>query len=118
MSGASRSVQVWAIYTFVVGTGLLLIPNVVLGVLQIEETNEIWIRVLGAVAVPLSLYYWYMARENSRTLFQVTVFGRGLGVVAFAVLALTGGPWQLFLFAGAEAVGVIWTYLTIRPSTA
>ena len=43
MSSASRSLQVWEVYTLVVGTALLLIPNTLLGFFQIEEPTEVGI---------------------------------------------------------------------------
>lgn len=116
MSSAARSMQVWAIYTTVIGLALLLVPNTVLGVFQIEETTEVWVRVVGAVALSLSVVYWYIVSEGSRRMFQATVYDRVLFVGIAVVLAFTTGPWQLILFAIVDAAGALWTHLANRQT--
>jgi len=116
MSSAARSMQVWVIYTTVVGATLLLSPNTLLGVFQIEETTEVWVRVLGSVVLVLTVLYWYIMQENSRRMYQATVYGRGLFVVVGSVLAFTTGPWQLLLFAGVDAAGALWTHIANRET--
>lgn len=117
MSAATRSIQVWAIYTLVVGAALLLIPNTFLGLFQIDETNEVWVRVIGVVVLVLTIYYAFMVRVQSRTMFQATVYGRGFSTVLLVILAFTAGPWQLALFAVLDAAGATWTHLTNRTNT-
>jgi len=116
MSGATRSMQVWVIYTTVVGAALLLVPNTLLGVFQIEETSEVWVRVVGSVVLVLTVLYWYIIQENSRSMYQATVYARGLFVVVGAVLAFTTGPWQLVLFAAVDAAGAAWTHMANREA--
>lgn len=116
MSAAARSMQVWAIYTTVVGLALLLVPNILLGVFQIEETTEVWVRVLGGVVLVLTVLYWYIVSEGSRRMFQATVYARGLFAVVATVLAFTTGPWQLVLFAIVDAVGALWTHMANRQT--
>lgn len=113
MSAATRSIQVWAIYTLVVGAALLLIPNTFLGLFQIEETNEVWVRVIGVVVLVLTIYYAFMVRVQSRDMFQATIYGRGFSAVLLVVLAFVVGLWQLALFAVLDAAGATWTHLTI-----
>ncbi len=116
MSAAARSMQVWAIYATVVGLALLLVPNTLLGVFQIEETTEVWVRVLGGVVLALTVLYWYIVSEGSRRMFQATVYDRGLFAVIAAVLAFTTGPWQLVLFAIVDAAGALWTHMANRQT--
>jgi hypothetical protein len=49
---------VWTGYVLVVGAGFLLIPNVILSVVQIEETDEVWIRILGLLLIGYGGFYW------------------------------------------------------------
>ena len=114
MSSAVLSMQVWVLYTTLVGAALLLIPNTILGVFQIEETSEVWVRVAGSLVLVLAVLYWYIIQENSRRMYQATVYGRGLFVVAASVLAIASGPLQLLLFAGVDAAGAFWTHIANR----
>ena len=111
----ARSLQVWVIYTTVVGALLLFIPNVLLGLFQIEETTEVWVRVLGLIVLVLTVMYAYTLRVRQRTMYQGTVYARWLAVVGLTVLAFTSGPWQLVLFAVVDLAGSIWTHLANQP---
>ena len=116
VSAVARSVAVWAGYAFGVGLLLLVVPNFLLGLFRIEETNESWVRVLGAVVLLLAFYYLVMALNGANTMFRATVYGRGLVGLALAVLAMSTGPWQLVLFAAADAAGAAWTQLSLHKS--
>lgn len=61
-AASQRSLAVWAIYTLVVGVALLVVPNALLGVFHIQETDESWVRVVGVVVLVLSIYYTSMGR--------------------------------------------------------
>lgn len=118
MTGAARSIQVWSVYVLIVGTALAVVPNLVLSSLGVAETDEVWIRVLGVVVVLLALYYWDAARYETRNLFVASVLGRAFVVASLVVLWLTGAPWQVLLFAAADAAGALWTFATLRADTA
>jgi len=114
MSKAARSIQVWSIYVLIVGAGLAVIPNLILSTLDVAETDEVWIRVLGVVVVVLALYYWDAARHETRNLFVASVLGRLFVVASLIVFWLTGESWQLLLFAAVEAAGALWTFSALR----
>ena len=65
MSAPARSLAVWSVYALSVGLLLLVVPNFLLGLFQIEETSESWVRVLGSTVILLAIYYVYIVRENS-----------------------------------------------------
>jgi len=109
--------QVWLVYSLAVGAALLLVPNTLLGLFQVEEATEVWVRVAGALVLVLSIMYWFIIQEQSRPMFQATVYGRGFMAVVLAVLAFTAGPWQLVLFAAGDAVGALWTHLANRETS-
>lgn len=110
MSGTTRSRHVWMVYTLLVGALLLLFPNTLLGIFQIEETSEVWVRVVGNLVLVLTVMYWCVAKEGSRAMFQASVYGRGLSAVVLTGLAFTAGPWQLVLFGIMDAAGAAWTH--------
>ena len=47
MSRAARSVFVFAIYLFVLGLWLLLVPNTLLRLFGMPDAQDVWIRVVG-----------------------------------------------------------------------
>lgn len=53
---------VWTGYVLLLGAGLLLIPNMILSVFQIEETEEVWIRIVGLLLLGYGAYYWTAVR--------------------------------------------------------
>jgi len=97
-----------------IGALLSLAPNPMLSTLGMEETQEVWIRVLGLVVVLLALYYWDAARNEARHHFVATVLGRGFVAAGFVVLVITGEPWQLLIFAGIDLAGALWTLGALR----
>ena len=118
MSPGARSLAVWTGYVVLLGAALLLIPNVVLSVFQIEETDEVWIRVVGMLLIALGPYYWTAVRAEFGPMIEASVWVRWGIVVALVVLAFTTGPWQLVLFAAVDLLGGLWTYIAFRKAPA
>lgn len=118
MTAAARSIQVWSIYVLILGTGVAVVPNLILSTLDVPETEEVWIRVLGMLLVVLALYYWDAARYETRNLFVASVLGRAFVAASLVVLWLTGAPWQLLLFAAVDAAGAVWTFSALRADAA
>ena len=114
MSDARQSLVVWSIYVYVLGAVLLIIPNVLLSLFGIAETDEVWIRVVGMTVVIFGILYTGAVRTDADEMYQASVVGRGFAVVVLVVLALTTGPWQLVLFAALDAAGAGWTWLGLR----
>ena len=114
MSRSALSIAIWTGYVVVLGTILLVIPNVLLSVFGVEETSEVWIRVLGAVLVGLALYYWTIAIQEIWPMMITSVMVRGGIGIVLVILAFTSGPWQLVLFAAVDMAGGLWTFLAMR----
>ena len=118
MSRGARSLVVWTGYVGVLGMVLLLVPNWFLSIFRIEETDEVWIRILGVLLVTLGVYYWTAARAELGPLMTASAWARWGIVIALVVLAVTVGPWQLVLFASVDLLGGLWTYLAVRADRA
>ena len=73
MRSASVSIKVFGAYVILTGITLLLAPNLLLSVLGFASTNEIWVRVLGAVAMVLGYYYWACGSAEAKAFFQCNV---------------------------------------------
>jgi hypothetical protein len=115
MSKAAVSVFAFAIYLFVLGPVLVVVPNALLTVFGIPETGEVWIRVVGMLVVFLGLYYVVGARNELVPFMRATVYGR-FGVLTFfiAFVALGLAPPILVLFGVIDAAGAVWTASAIR----
>ena len=114
MSASARSVFVWSIYLLVLGTLLLVAPNLLLRSLGLPETNEIWIRVVGILGVILALYFYDASVNEARTFFVASVLARLFSAAAFFAFRITGEPWQLLVFGFLDALGAAWTYTALR----
>lgn len=114
MRNARQSLTVWAIYVYVLGAALLVIPNVILGLFGIAETDEVWIRVVGMLVIIFGILYSGALREETREMYLASVIARTFAAIVLVALAFTVGPWQLVLFAALDAAGAAWTRLGLR----
>jgi hypothetical protein len=112
MHPASNSIKYFGLYVIVTGVGLLLVPGLVLSPLGIAAPTEIWIRVVGTLAIPLGYYYWVCGSANVVEFFRASIRGRLL----FAATIVLSAPIQMLLFAGIDLAGAAWTYQGLRKS--
>lgn len=117
MFSVTRSMQVWTGYVLFLGVGLLLIPNVILSVFQIAETDEAWIRIVGLLLIGYGAYYWTAVQAEFTQMHRMSVWVRWGIVAGLVVLAFTVGPWQLVLFAFVDLLGGLWTFLALRTES-
>lgn len=118
MSSATRSMAVWTGYVLLLGGGLLLIPNVILSVFQIDDTDEAWIRIVGLLLIGYGAFYWTAVRVEFTGLYRMSVWARWGIAAGLIVLAFTVGPWQLVLFASADLLGGLWTHIALKADSA
>jgi len=109
------SLTVYAIYLGISGAGMALIPNVLLHVLGLPPTGEVWIRLYGALAFALAVKGYDGARRNSTPSMQFDVYTR-TGVATFIVVLVIIGlaPPILLIFALIDYASAAWTQLTLR----
>jgi hypothetical protein len=114
MSQSAVSMLVFGLYMLVQGALLLIVPNVLLSVLQLPPTNEIWIRATGYALMALGFYYTQAARHNIRAFFYWTIPVRITQFFVFLSFVLLGlvGP-ILLLTAGLELLAGLWTWTTL-----
>ena len=119
MSRSAFSLKIFAGYLLGLGVLLVVAPNLLLTTFGFPATSEVWIRVLGFVVVNLSVYYWYAAKSESKPLFLATVYTRIFILVAFGALTVFGlAKPMLVLFGAVDAIGGLWTYLSLRRDEA
>ena len=119
MTAAARSILVYAIYTFGLGATLLLVPNIPLPIFGLPQATEVWIRVAGMTVLFLSIFYFIAARNEYRQIFVASVPIRFAVVGFFAAFAIAGfTPWNILLFTPFDVLFAIWTWLSLRKTSA
>lgn len=98
------------------GVGLVLMPAQLTGLVGIEEPMEVWIRAGGVPLAGLGFYYLNAAIRGDRAFYRTSIPARLMMAAGAAYLAIIAGPWQLWLFAVACAVGATWTFVALRNS--
>ena len=104
-----------AIYVVLAGLSLIFIPNVLLGIFDLEPAREIWIRIMGLLVLILSIYYVQMAKYGNDKVVVATVWGRlafCVGLVVFVLLGLVKPV--LIGFAFAETALAFWTLREVK----
>ncbi|MFP5392536.1 MAG: hypothetical protein ACLGI6_13490 [Gammaproteobacteria bacterium] len=113
MSKSETSAKVFAAYLYVLGTVLVFAPNLLLTILGVATTSEVWIRVLGLLVFNLGVYVWVAARH--RPFLEASVYTRLLvfaGLASFALLGMASPI--LALFGVVDLLGGLWTWLALR----
>ncbi|MBK7432974.1 MAG: hypothetical protein IPI66_03120 [Chitinophagaceae bacterium] len=115
MTAAAKSVYYFGFYLYVVGLTLIIIPNVLLKTFQLPETNEVWIRVTGVLALAIGYYYHRMGAANYAKFYVYTVHMRVLVCCAFIAFVLLKyiSP-SIIGFGAADLAGAIWTWMALK----
>lgn len=118
MSKSAQSVLVFSIYLLVMGSILVAIPNLLLSVLRIPETTEVWVRVVGMLVLILGFYYNIAARNELTPFIRATVHGRLSVLVFFIAFVLLGfAPPILLVFGVVDALAATWTAMALRTES-
>lgn len=119
MSKAAFSSKVFALYLFVIGPVLVLAPNILLGLFGIAPTSEVWIRVIGIIAVNLGVYSWVAAKHENKAFLAASVYTRSSIFVAFTAFAVLGmaSP-MIILFGAIDLAGALWTHFALQADRA
>jgi hypothetical protein len=119
MNRSARSLFVFAIYLLLLGTMLVLAPNVLLALFQVPATDEVWVRVLGVLVIFLGIYDLVAARHGLVVLIAWTVPLRLSVIVFFAVFVFAGlAPPVLLLFGVVDFIAAVWTWHHLRSELA
>lgn len=118
MNSVALSLLVFGIYCIVNGLGFVFAPNFFLGMLGQPEATEPYIRIAGSLLIAIGYYYIQVARKDLRTFYMWTVQARAVVLLLFILFVLLNwAPPILYVFAGIELIGVIWTYLAFRATS-
>jgi hypothetical protein len=119
MGSAALSIKVFGVYAILTGLNLMIAPNLLLSTFGIPTTNEVWLRVVGVLALVIGYYYWACGVANAQAFLKATLFGRTLGFVLPVVLIFAASaPWQLALFGLVDLAGAAWTAAAMKAERA
>jgi hypothetical protein len=115
MTAAAKSVHYFGFYLLGLSVVLLVAPNFLLSTFQMPTTDEVWIRVVGALVAAIGTYYVRMAPTNNVQFLSLTVVVRISILVWFVLFVLAGwAPATLILFGLGDAAGAAWTYFALK----
>ena len=115
MSPAAKSVFVFGIYLSILGIILVAVPNVMLSLFGLPETEEVWIRVVGVLVLVIAVFDIQLARKEVREFFWIGVYARCSVIVFFTAFVLAGYVQPvLILFGVIDLLGALWTWRELR----
>lgn len=102
---------------YAVLTGLVLIvdPSPIFKLIAMPLPADVWIKVVGVLAVVLGYYYWACGRAGDMVFFRASIVGRvGFFVLCGLLVLAYRAPAQLMLFGAVDLLGAMWTALAMR----
>jgi len=111
LGGKGKSILVFGIYLIGTGMTLLFTPNLLLKILGVHETNEIWIRIAGCLAINIGIFNVLAAHFRVKQFYNWMFIARGLFIVEILSFVVLGKVPNIFLiFAATDFLGIAWTY--------
>jgi hypothetical protein len=101
---------VFGVYLLALGPALAIAPNVVTRLVGVSEVHEPWLRLVGALALNIGIYYCVAAVRELRPIIAASVPVRltiPLWLLAFVLFA-DADP-SVLVFGAADLVGAVWT---------
>jgi hypothetical protein len=115
MKQAKISMYVQIAYMVSMGIGFLFLPNLILPLFGFSAPTDVWIRVLGALALTLSSYYYPLTENEVLVFYKASIWGRYGFCACLAVLAFFKfAEAPLYFFAILETLLAIWTHISLR----
>jgi hypothetical protein len=119
MTQAAKSLFAFGIYLCGLGLILLFVPNLILQIIGVPPTHEVWIRINGMFVLCLSFYYAQTALNELTIFIRWTVWARMAVIFCFAAFVLlVSAPKALLLFGLIDFLAAIWTWLALKRDEA
>ena len=115
MKKSSTTLFVFGIYLTGMGLGLVIVPNIVLGMLGFPATDDVWPHVVGVLALALAFYYISASRMDLRAFARMTIPARVGVFILFTVFTIEGLAGPIMIALGAvDLLGALWTASALR----
>lgn len=116
MERSAFTVFVDGIILCIMGSAMTGFPSVFLNILNLAPGDTVFMaRIIGLLVVIIGSYYVFVAFNNLREFFIITVFGRLIfftGTVVFYFLGYVGP--QIFLISILDLITPLWTLWAIH----
>ena len=117
MTRTSKSVLYYSFYMELVGILMIVFPQVVLKILNINTDAGILVRFLGMVDVFMGYYYLRsgLGKDKLKNFYQLTIHTRFAALVflVFFVVFWNANP-VVILFGLIDTAGAVWTIVSMR----
>jgi hypothetical protein len=115
----ARTLLYFGIYLVGVGVAFLLTPNLILKLFGLPTTSEVWIHIVGMLALYLAIYDIAAALGNWVGFIALSIPLRLLAIVFFAAFVIfAAAPATLILFAMPDFAFALWTWAALRSASA
>jgi hypothetical protein len=115
MTPSAQSIFLFGIYVALLGVLLIFLPNVLLGMVKVPATNEVWIRLAGMLLLIMGFFYVQAGRSGLVPFFKWTLVTRGVAfffVLGFWLCDFVS--WIILVFWLGDLAGMIWTGTALR----
>ena len=117
MSAAGRSLFVFGIYLVILGILTVVVPNVLLSVLGLPSTSEVWIRVAGVLFIVIGFYELQAGRKGLTDFLLWSIIARASVILFLAAFVLLGFVKPILIVFGAiELTGAAWTLIALQTA--
>lgn len=116
MSAVAWSAAAFAVYLFGMGVALLAVPGTFQDLLDLPPADDLYLRLVGAIAIALGIYYAAAARDENLPFLRSTVPARTWVFIAFTVTALVAREPILIAFGIVDLAFAAWTRSALRAS--
>ena len=98
------------------GLGLVFMPGLIASMLHLGTAEELWVRVVGLLALVLCLYYYGAIQQDARWFAQASTYGRYGFCAALALLGMLFHLPMLIVLALVEAGLAVWTHVALKQA--
>jgi hypothetical protein len=102
---------------FVLGAMYVIAPGVALERYGFDKPEEVWIRLVGVLAIAIGVLHAAGTIANERWYYLATVAERVLAGLLQIGLAVAIGPWQLAAFGSLDIAGASWTAVALAAQS-
>lgn len=115
MNRASKSILIFGIYSLLMGTVLLFLPNKILPMFDLTVVGGPWLNLLGFVLMCSSYYYIRSALSGNMQFTTYTVHTRFTAPLIVIYLIGSGkADWHFLSFGIVDGLGGMWTWLELK----